>query len=106
MAAVVGVGLAYPLRTATQCLGGVAQPWRAVLIATKVGDAEVIAASYHAPPGGQLRDREAVPGRRVRVLAGRPARPCAVRSGGGPQLDRLAGEIDDRLTLAGLNPDR
>ncbi len=27
-------------------------------------------------------------------------------SGGGPQLDRLAGEIDDRLTLAGLNRDR
>jgi hypothetical protein len=27
-------------------------------------------------------------------------------SGGGRQLDRLAGEIDDRLTLAGLNRDR
>jgi hypothetical protein len=27
-------------------------------------------------------------------------------SGGGPQLDQLAGEIDDRLTLAGLTRDR
>jgi hypothetical protein len=41
----------------------VAQPWRAVLIATEVGDAEVTAASYHAPPGvsyGIAKPRQAV----------------------------------------------
>jgi hypothetical protein len=54
---------AWRIRTAAQCLGGVAQPWRAVLIATEVGDAEVIAASYHAPPGvsyGIAKPRQAV----------------------------------------------
>jgi hypothetical protein len=34
------------------------------------------------------------------------AKKEAVKNGGGPRLGQLAGEIDDRLALAGLDRDR